>query len=104
MKQLVWVDSSVIDKVKDLDPDAVLAEQVNLSENAVIITYLGRGLTPDMFQKVSRKYKVMLEDSLASLEQKTKRKFELMFAQDDNHIRKADAGYMARLGWFRGTK
>lgn len=104
MKQLMWVDSSIVDQIKALDSEAVLAEQVNLNENAVIITYLGRGLTPDMFQKVSRKYKLMLEDSLAALEQTTKRKFELIFAQDDNHIRKADAGYMAKLGWFRSAK
>lgn len=104
MKQLMWVDNSIVDQVKELDPDAMLAEQVTMDENAVIITYLGRSLTPDMFQKVSRKYKVMLEDSLAALEQTTKRKFELIFAQDDNHIRKADAGYMAKLGWFRPSK
>lgn len=104
MKKLVWVDEGVIDKVKNLDPDAVLADQVALNENAVIITYVGRGLTPEMFQKVSRKYKIMLEDSIASLEQNTKRKFELIFAQDENHIRKLDAGYMAKHGWFRASK
>ena len=104
MKKLMWVEDNCVDKVKALDPDAVTVEQVGITENTVLVTYLGRGLTPDMFQKVSRKYKLMLEDSIASLEQITKKKFELIFAQDENHMKKLDVGYMARLGWFRGTK
>lgn len=104
MKKLMWVEDSCLDKIKELDPQAVTAEMVPIDSNAVIITYVGRGYAPEDFVKVSRKYRTMLEDSIASLEQNTKRKFELVFAQDDNHIRKADAGYMAKLGWFRGSK
>lgn len=104
MKKLVWVDDSHFEKIKELDPEAKPAELVPIDSNAVIITYLGKGLTPDQFTKFSRKYRQELEGSISALEQHTKRKFELLFAQDDNHIRKADAGYMAKLGWFRPTK
>lgn len=104
MKKLMWVEDTQVNKVKELDPDAVLVEMLPVNENAVLVTYLGRAFTPDQFQKVSRKYKMMLEDSISALEQTTKRKFELIFAQDENHIRKLDVGTMAKLGWFRGSK
>lgn len=104
MKKLMWIDEKCLPKVKELDPEAVPVELVGLSENAVLVTYLGRGVSLDQFQKVSRKYKLMLEDSISALEQHTKRKFELVFAQDENHMRKLDAGTMAKLGWFRASK
>jgi hypothetical protein len=104
MKKLVWVEEAHMDKIRELDPEAKPAELVPIDSNAVIITYLGRSLTPEQFVKVSRKYKQELEDSISALEQHSKRKFELILAQDDNHIRKSDAGFMAKLGWFRASK
>jgi len=104
MKKLMWIDEKCMTKVKELDPDSVPVEMMPLNDNAVLVTYLGRALTPDQFQKVSRKYKQMLEDSISSLEQHTKRKFELIFAQDEQHMKRLDAGYMAKLGWFRPSK
>lgn len=104
MKKLMWIEEKCLPKVKELDPDAVPVEMMPLSDNAVLVTYLGRSLTPDQFQKVSRKYKLMLEDSISALEQHTKRKFELVFAQDEQHMKRLDAGTMAKLGWFRPSK
>lgn len=100
----MWIDDSCVDKIKEIDKSAVPVEMTAVNENAVLVTYIGRSVTADEFQKIARKYKMMLEDSISSLEQHTKRKFELIIAQDENHVRKLDADSMARLGWFRGSK
>lgn len=104
MKKLMWVDDTQFDKIKELDPDTVIVDVLPVDENAVLVTYLGRSLTPELFQKVARKYKLMLEESISALEQNTKRKFELIFAQDENHMKKLDTIEMARLGWHRIIK